>query len=405
MPRARAAWLIALLAVGMCCVVPRVVRAHGGSAKITRVAAFDAGGRPWLLVAGDGLVRRGPDGWRFVCPAAFGAATIVDALAATEDSAWVVTTRALHRLDADGTIERAAQRCGDDVQELVAHHGVVHVLARDVAAGRSVVCALTSDAGPRELYSSAQRIEGMASDGEQLWLLRRAERDALELASLSDDGSASEWSALPLPMAAASLRLRAAGAALFVHAIAPGRYTLLRVEAEELVPVLDSPLPLYGPIVAGDALFALRGRQLYTGSSLGLELEPTAWTLPFDRVEGRDGTGFALAAGALYRLPPTLPSGDDALMTLDDVSPPDDADEVCTMQWRRFAPLLHDHSVPPDGGLTADAGASTDASPPAASASCSARPRGVRPFATWTLVLVLLLVACAIARNRRRLRG
>ena len=139
--------------VGLCCGAPRVGHAHGGSARIARVAAFDGEGWPWLLVAGDGLALRRPGAWRFECPATFGAATVVDAMAATEDVAWVITTRDLHRLHVDGTIERAPQRCGEDALELVAHRGVVHALARDVAGERTLVCALL-DARSRELYSS-----------------------------------------------------------------------------------------------------------------------------------------------------------------------------------------------------------------------------------------------------------
>lgn len=336
---------LALVGVGLVC--PALAAAHGGDAAISRVAAVDPDGSPWLLQLSEGLALRAESGWRFLCPAGLAASTVIDALSADGQTTWVATLRGLFRVTRDGALEAAQGQCGDTPSKLVAHRGEMHLLARDSARAQVIVCAL-EDAGPREIYASDDAVDDVVSDGSQLWIARVTEA-GFELEGL-ESGERRSYARAGSQRA---VRLTFAAGSLYATLIDFGRTTLARLHEGRTEDLLESTSPLYGPVESGGIVYA--GTR---GSLVALEgegLRQLDSPLVIEDMRGLDQYGFAIAGGALVSLPVSA-EPEEPLFIFDQLRPPADAAHPgCWAQWERFQ--LHLHSA--DHGV--DAGAPTDA--------------------------------------------
>lgn len=380
------------------------VAAHGGSSNIARVAALDQQRAPWLLQLSDGLALRNGDGWHFVCPDAFAASTILHAASADAERAWVVTLRDVYSVSRRGRIVRAGPVCRADTRKLVQHGSRVYALAQDTARGEHVVCVLEAK-GAREVYSGAVPIADLASDGEQLWLVRvpvAADGGAtLELAALDDDAELVDWQSYALDAVPRAVRVRGAGGSLYATLIDPGSQLLVRLNAGAAELLVESATAISGPVEAGGRAFALAN-----GNLVSLDTQPpedVATPFVVDGIDGIESDGFALAEGAVYRLPL---SDADATFELDEVSPPPASlySEACAAQWRSFELGLHggDEAAPaavPEFRPVAMAESRARLQPSAATPSCAfARTMPAAPVSAWWFVV---LVAALLLRRTR----
>jgi hypothetical protein len=323
--------------------LPAAAAAHGGDAKVVRVAAVDGDGMPWLLQLSGGLAFRHVEGWRFVCAAAFEASTVLHALSADEHSAWVATLRNVHRITDDGRLERSDGQCGDSPIKLIAHADSVYMLARDSAKGRFVVCELAA-AGPRVVHSDELAIDDLTSDGSQLWLAQ-ADGEGFALEAV-DSG---ERRSYPRTLPHHAVRLSFASGTLYARLIDFGRTTLVRLSAQHTEPLLDSTGALYGPVESSRGALAGTDGALYALDGQQLTPIDTPWVL--DDVDGLAGHAFAFAEGAVYGLPPSGTRTNAPLFALDAIQPPAEAaSEACSEQWQRFEREIHasDHTTASD---------------------------------------------------------
>lgn len=391
-----------LALLGWLAICPAVAAAHGGDAEIVRVAALDADGSPWLLQVSGGLAVRHEDAWRFICPAELEASTINHALSADGQTAWAVTARHVWRITRDRQVQRAGAPCGDSPIELVAHRGDVYMLARDSARALHVLCELEAP-DHREIYASDVAIDGAASDGDELWLVRRVET-GLEL----EPASGGERRAYPVAGTHRAIRVAFAGDSLYARLIDSDRAALVRLHPDRSETLLETESALYGPVESAGVVYAGAG-----GGLVRIEdnpLLPIESSVFVEQLDGFEGRGFALAHGALYALPIAAP-----LFSLDDVRPPPAAESgACAMEWLRFQRAVHgpDHRAADVGAPdAATSGSAIDAgseAPARSQVGChTVRPPAQSPSmgrarAAWSLALAAGLARFFATRRRSR---
>ncbi|GMV38611.1 MAG: hypothetical protein AMXMBFR64_03270 [Myxococcales bacterium] len=353
--------------------------AHGPSPAIIGVAAAGEGG-PQVLQLSAGLATRGPDGWTWLCGAAWGGPP--SPLAASSDGATTFVAAA------DGL--RAIT--GTSVSEPVLPD--VNAATALVLDAGAHVWALTRQGGATRLWrvgTSAPVWEspdgtwtGFAlHDGHPV--VGRVAADGLHVLTIAVDGAEVGEATLPASPGA-TVTLRSAGA-LYAVLRTGSTSELARVDAS-LVSLATDKGAIHGPVLAGGSAVVVIGGELRTIS--GDETVPWDAARTYTCLARAGGEAFACAQKELFAVADAVTG---PVVTLATLLPPPEAlvpeaqRESCQSQWSHFA---SEAGVPPDPG-TDDATAAA----PTGDEGCAASTGGAT---RWAALLGLLVV-------RRRRRG
>jgi len=397
---------LVVLALALLALVARA-SAHGSLPAATELLAHSAGSATLVRLAPGGLAYRVPDGFRFVCPEAWGGDVLAPAAAIPAGRA-LIASDALFVVEQDGRVSPHPIQAGS---------GVVVTNNRDAAfgvfkhEGRYELRRVTE--GTNDLVRVLEQPFGalVASDRE-VSLLRWLD-STLVLQRMSLTGELRESLTWTVPNAVAYARLRTAGDSLYV--LVWGRsapwVTLGRVTARGYEPMREASSDIAGPVALAvdppDTLVALDGtiERLEGGTSVDAHGNRATC------LGTNDAQPYACVHGDLLRVDPGglgAPLFElSALREPDYQTLPAALRMDCSTRWLD----LRDHVASLlSSGSAADAGVADAATPDAATltpgagrhSGCSLGASSGRP---GPLLLYALMLFFAAARSRRGGRG
>lgn len=246
--------------------------AHGPAPAIIGVAAAGAEG-PRVLRLSVGMALRAPDGWRFLCSAAWGGPTAPLASSGDGETTWIATSGRVRELSA-GVVGGDGGPDGSSVLAMAATGGATFALARTDGGA-----ALWRLGAPAPVWEGQGAWTGLSAEGGRLAMARTAD-DGLHVLTLSASGGEEGEAVFPGVSPGATPSLRAAGGALYVLLREGAAQDLSRVDGDALVPVVVGSDVVLGPVSAPGGAVVVVGGVL--GALAGDAVEPRdasrAWT-------------------------------------------------------------------------------------------------------------------------------
>jgi hypothetical protein len=354
-----------------------IARAHGEPAAALSIVRRDAAGVQ-LVSLNEGLALRTDDGFRFVCPAAWGEDFIAPVLAVPEGPAIVGTPSGLFVVDPRGGVSPHPDPMAfGPVTALGASSSALYALLSEADEQRVLqvdaerVRALwSSDRGWTDLVASDGGVHLVGIDGSDLYVAR-----------LSDDGALIAEDKATLDQVPLVVRAAMAGDTLYVIVIQQSLdYAVGRIEEGAWLPLESAP-SIAGPIetAGGDRYIALDGQLARFDDESVAPLESADFVTC---LRTHAGLSYACHNGGLREV--GAQGLGVPLFQLEQViepeleSLPSDRRELCTLQWQRYLIDLQTASM--DAGVQEDIdGGSVDAGSvaPTPDAAALDRPRAI----------------------------
>ena len=370
---------LALLSLMLAALAPAgVTRAHGDPPQALSIVAIDQDGVSAVRL-NEGLGLRDAGGFRYLCPALWGADIVTPALAIPAGPIVVGADSGLFLVDHEGRVERhpdpnaaaatATLTESDDGLFALQSGDVYRVLK--VEADRVQV-----------LWSGTERWYDLAA-GEGFLQLVRLESNQLHTLRLSPAGEVLLEQSAPAPEGTRSVLARVAGSRAYIVAYAATLAAQLgRIEDGAFVAV-DSAQLLVGPIEVDEGkLLVAHDQQLFSFDDE--RAEPRAEPRPIACLRRNFGFGYACSSGGLHAVDASGLTGSlfelDQLREPDLSSVPEALREACMLQWQRYQiDLISIGLQPPgqsDGGLAmaGEGGAGTPAPDAGAGVDAGAEP-------------------------------
>ncbi len=400
-------WL-SLLGIATAVLTPiGLAHAHGEPPQALSIVAIDDKGVRAVRL-NEGLALREGGGFRYLCPALWGADIVTPALAIPAGPIVVGADSGLFLVSADGRVER--------------HPDPVSAAATPTMTESSDgLFALQSGDLYRVLKVDTDRVEVLWS-GTERWYdlaagdgfvyLVRLESNQLHELRLSPSGEVLHEQSAPAPEGTRSVLARVAGSRAYIVAYASTLAAQLgRIEEGAFV-VVDSAQLLTGPIETGDGeLLVAHDQQLFSFEDE--RAEPLEETGSVSCLRRNFGLSYACSLGGLRIVDAT--GLEESVFEVDQLREPDlaivpeEMREACTLQWQRYQIDLLSVGLQPrglgDGGLpAAGTGPRDDAGPERprrADSGCRAA-RGDAGGSTPWFVLSALLVLRRLRTDRPR---
>ncbi len=379
----------------MVLVLAALALAHGPPPAVVGVGAAGADG-PYLLPLTEGLAARDGDGWRFVCPARWGASPESPYVIQGASGAWVPGLDDLYQLDAEGRATPAGvpELAASEILDYAIDDAGAVVLRRPEAGG-SEVWALDP---PRRIAALSLPYDSIAVGGDEV-VLAYVEAGAFGVTRVGrDDGVVRADDVIDPGPVTWTPAVRVAGGETYIVERGPGTTVLDRLDGNTLVPLLSSIMDMHGPVQTDDGvLAALDGRLTWVD---GDALTPTGEGAVISCLGARDGVAWACAdtalvevRGGVFASAPLAPIPDLLPEGFVGVAP--EACGDCLAEWVRIAADLGEDD-PLDGlgacpGAVGDTGVG-DSGSGKDRCGCATEPHGA---VGW------LVAAVVMARRRR----
>jgi hypothetical protein len=324
-----------LLALGLG--VPRA-SAHRAPASVKSLVAWGANGGARILRLSEGLATLGADGWRYVCPALWGADDVTPALALEDGTVVIGSYTGLFLLDASGMVTRHPDPAGQGSVFALAKAGTTVFALLGTADLTAVVRVSSSRA--EMVWSDAMpwALKSLAADATNLHVLR-ADADQLEHLQLSLQGEVIAREQVTTPDMFVDVSAQITPSGFYVMGLTFGNYLLGQIVQGAWVTHCMSGLNLTGPVEVGGQQFVTVDNVL---TEFTTDCAPAVSTPEAVSCVGQEG-------GAAYSCTKSganllNPNGvGDSLFKLSDLEPPDlskapscDVRAMCTAQWERY---------------------------------------------------------------------
>ena len=204
---------------------------------------------PSFIKLSRGAASRGPDGWRFVCPVAWGGPDTPLMGATAAPPIWIGARTGLQEWSASGTLLHTHSDLLNAAELRALVHSGTRMFALSGFGDTSTVWSLVAGQAPQSVHKASHRIQSMSTDweGRLLIVLIEEENFVIERVDPSDGSVTRIHSSTSLPVDG-TLTLRSTPGGIYVRTINQSIFRLYRIEEEDGQTLLyESTDSIHGP--------------------------------------------------------------------------------------------------------------------------------------------------------------